>query len=85
MEGKLIPDYHYIEIKPDFSDLEERLAYYDAHPQEAQAIIDHAHEYVRPFRDDHREKLIALAVAQKYFRFTHTESTQSQDSSESGA
>lgn len=69
MEGTLIPNYHYIEIKPDFSDLEERLAYYDAHPQEAQAIIDHAHEYVKPFRDAHREKLIALAVAQKYFSY----------------
>ena len=28
MEGTLIPDYHYIEIKPDFSDLEERLNQY---------------------------------------------------------
>ena len=29
MEGTLIPNYHYIEIKPDFSDLEERLNYYN--------------------------------------------------------
>lgn len=36
MEGKLIPNYHYIEIKPDFTDLEERLKYYIEHPEEAQ-------------------------------------------------
>ena len=36
MEGKLRPDYHYIEVKEDFSDLEEKLNYYIAHPEEAQ-------------------------------------------------
>lgn len=33
MEGTLIPDYHYIEVKDDFSDLEEKLNYYIAHPE----------------------------------------------------
>ncbi len=28
MEGRLIPDYHYIAIRDDYSDLEERLQYY---------------------------------------------------------
>ncbi|GIR91542.1 MAG: hypothetical protein CM15mP92_0060 [Halieaceae bacterium] len=28
MEGKLIPNYHYILIKDDYSDLEEKLNYY---------------------------------------------------------
>ena len=46
MEGKLIPDYHYIEIKDDLSDLEEKLNYYIAHPAEAEQIVEHAHEYV---------------------------------------
>ena len=35
MEGKLIPNYHYIEIKPDYSDLPEKLQYYIDHPEEA--------------------------------------------------
>ena len=48
MEGKLIPDYHYIEIKDDLSDLEEKLNYYIAHPAEAEQIVEHAHEYVSP-------------------------------------
>ena len=71
MEGTLIPNYHYIEVKPDFSDLEERLQYYIAHPVEAEAIIQHAHEYVSQFRDKEREKLISLLVLKKYFEITN--------------
>lgn len=70
MEGTLIPNYHYIEIKPDFSDLEERLHYYIKYENEAQEIIRHAHEYVSQFKDKKREKLISLLVLDKYFRLT---------------
>ena len=71
MEGTLLPDYHYIEIKPDFSDLEERLTYFNNHPEEAKQIIMHAHEFVAQFRDTHRERLIALGVMDKYLRMTN--------------
>lgn len=71
MEGTLIPNYHYIEVKPDFSDLEERLTYYIEHPDEAEAIIRHAHEYVEQFFDHEREKLISLLVLKKYFEVTN--------------
>ena len=67
MEGTLKPDYHYIEVKPDFSDLEEKMDYYTAHPAEAQAIINHAHEYVEQFKDKQREDIISLMVLDKYF------------------
>lgn len=70
MEGTLIPNYHYIEIKEDLSDLEERLRYYIAHPDEARAIIQHAHEYVSQFKDPAREHLISLLVLRKYFEKT---------------
>ena len=71
MEGKLIPNYHYIEVKEDFSDLEERLQYYIDHPDEAEAIIRHAHKYVDQFRDKERESLISLLVLKKYFEITN--------------
>lgn len=71
MEGTLIPNYHYIEVKPDFSDLEERLTYYIEHPDEALAIIRHAHDYVAAFRDQNRERLISLLVLKKYFEITN--------------
>jgi RNase adaptor protein for sRNA GlmZ degradation len=69
MEGRLIPNYHYIEVKPDFSDVEERLNYYIQHPEEAEEIIRNAHAYVDQFRDEEREKLISLHVLDKYFKY----------------
>ena len=68
MEGKLKPGYHYVEVKADLSDLEEKMDYYTAHPDEAEAIIRHAHEYVDQFRDKRREEIISLMVLDKYFK-----------------
>lgn len=70
MEGTLIPDYHYVEIRSDYSDLKERMDYYIAHPDKAQEIINHAHEYVAQFQNKKRERLISLLVMDKYFRMT---------------
>ncbi|MCM1311629.1 MAG: glycosyl transferase family 90 [Bacteroides sp.] len=71
MEGTLIPDYHYIEVKTDYSDLIEKLNYYIAHPHKAEEIIRHAHEYVSQFKDKKRERAIQLMVAEKYFQMTN--------------
>ncbi len=71
MEGTLQPNYHYIAVKDDFSDLEERLNYYIEHPDEAEAIIQHAHEYVDQFRDEEREKLIQILVLKRYLEITN--------------
>ena len=65
MEGKLIPNYHYIEIKPDYSDLPEKLQYYIDYPEEAKKIIQNAHVYVKQFQDKDREDLIHLLVLRK--------------------
>ncbi len=70
MEGRLIPNYHYIEIKEDYSDLIERIEYYESHPEEAKAIVNHAHEWVEQFRNEKREDLISLMVLEKYFRLS---------------
>lgn len=70
MEGALVPNYHYVEIRPDYADLEERLQYYIDHPDEAEAIIGHAHAWQQQFFDPRREQLIALLVLQRYFERT---------------
>ncbi len=66
MEGMLKPDFHYVRVKPDFSDLEEKVDYYLTHPDEAEAIIRNAHAWVDQFRDEKREDLISLMVLRKY-------------------
>jgi hypothetical protein len=70
MEGRLIANHHYIEIKDDYSDLEEKLKYYIEHEEEAQQIITNANHYVSQFKDKKREDLISLAVIDKYLSKT---------------
>lgn len=70
MEGTLIPNYHYIEIKDDFSDLIERVNFYEQNPGLAKNIIKNANEYVKQFKDKKREKLLGILVMKKYFEKT---------------
>ena len=70
MEGRLKAGVHYIEIKDDYSDLEDKIRYYSTHIEEAEAIIRNAHAFVDQFRDKEREELIAVLVMEKYFHHT---------------
>lgn len=70
MEGRLKPDYHYILIKDDYSDLMEKIEYYEQHPEEAKEIVRHANEYTKQFKDKITENIISIKVMEKYFRMT---------------
>lgn len=70
MEGCLVPGYHFVELKPDLSDLEAKIEYYEAHPDEAHAIIANAQAYTLPFRDKKQERVISLLVLLRYFEMT---------------
>ena len=70
MEGRLIPDYHYLEIKPDYSDLVEKTTWCANNPEKAKEIILNAHKWGSQFQDAKREKLISLLVLEKYFKTT---------------
>lgn len=68
MEGTLIPNHHYVLLKDDYSDLEEKIKYYSKHTEEAKAIIDNAHKYIEQFKEQKREDVISLKVLEKYFK-----------------
>ncbi|TKC02919.1 glycosyl transferase family 90 [Pedobacter frigoris] len=70
MEGCLVPDFHYILIKDDYSDLEERLLYFINHPDKALKIISNANDYVKQFLNKDKEDLISILVLKKYFECT---------------
>ena len=70
MHASLVPGVHYIEIEPDFSDVEQKLAYYEAHPAEAEAIARASREWYAQFADRRRELLIELLTLDKYFTAT---------------
>ncbi len=67
MEGTLIPDYHFICIKDDYSNLNEKLEYYINNPIETLKIIRNANLYINQFKNKSQEKLISLLVLKKYF------------------
>jgi hypothetical protein len=71
MEATLIPDYHYVLLRDDYSDLSERIEYYIDHKDKSLEIIRNAHEYISQFKTKRREDLISLLVLEKYFYMTN--------------
>ena len=71
MEGLLVADVHYIIIKDDYTDLEQRLNYYINNQDKALQIIENANAYVQQFRNQENETLISLLTLKKYFEKTN--------------
>jgi hypothetical protein len=67
MEGRLLPDHHYVLVKDDYSDLEEKLRYYSRRPREAQFIIDNANAHVSQFLNPLHEDALSLLTLHRYF------------------
>ncbi|MGC9459970.1 glycosyl transferase family 90 [Vibrio genomosp. F10] len=70
MEGTLKAGVHYIEVKGDWSDFDEKIQYYLDHPEEAEKIIKNAHDYVAPFKDEKLEQLICIKTLERYFELS---------------
>ena len=70
MEGKLEHGVHYIQVKDDFSDAEEKIKFYMNKNDKCLEIIDNANKFVRQFKDLKQERLIQLLILKQYFRST---------------
>jgi len=70
MEGKLEHGVHYIQVKDDFSDAEEKIEFYRNKNDKCLEIIDNANKFVRQFKDLKQERLIQLLILKQYFRST---------------
>ncbi len=70
MEGALEPGRHFVLLEDDFSDLEDKVAYYSAHPDEAEEIISNAHAWLDQFADPLKERMLAARVLEKYFELS---------------
>lgn len=71
MEGLLKPDYHYVLLKDDYSDLDEKIEFYLTHTDKAKEIIANAHQHVEIFKNPKKELLMSLLVLDKYFKNTN--------------
>ena len=70
MQGRLIPNHHYVLLQDDYSDLKEKIDYYTSNTDEALEIINNAQNHVAQFFDKKRELMISLLVLEKYFRLS---------------
>lgn len=68
MEDRLIPNVHYIQLKDDFSDLEEKLDWCEQNPIKCQEIVNNSTQYMSHFYQDEREKYIEAQVIMIYLR-----------------
>ena len=68
METTLIPNYHYVLLKDDFSDLEEKVLLCNKHQKECKQIINNANVYMKQFSNQELEQRIENAVIQEYFK-----------------
>ena len=67
MEGTLKAGEHYIEVKDDYSDIDEKIDYYLTYPKLAYEIIENANRYTDEFLNHKEEQLLNLLVIKKYF------------------
>lgn len=71
MEGLLGSGEHYVELKSDYSDLEEKIDYYSTRIAEAEAIITNAHRHVNRFQNQDLEDLLSIKVLERYFELSN--------------
>ena len=70
MEGTLIPNVNYVELKDDHSDLEDKFNFYN-NPDEALKIIKNANDYVAQFKSIELQYQLATGVVEKYARLSN--------------
>ncbi len=70
MEGRLEPGKHFVLLKEDLSDLEEKVDYFIRHTEEAEDIIRNANAWVAQFCDPLKERIVASRVLEQYFRLS---------------
>jgi hypothetical protein len=68
METTLIPNYHYILLKDDFSDLVEKVLMCNANPKKCKEIIKNANHFMKQFSSEYTEQFIENEVIKEYFK-----------------
>jgi len=67
MEDKLIPGFHYVPVKDDFSDLLENVRWCNKHPEKCKQVVQNANQYMNQFMDQKNEELLQHEVITHYF------------------
>lgn len=68
METTLVPNYHYILLKDDFSDLEQKLKWCNNNEEKCIEIVKNAKKFMSQFSDNKKEEQLEKQVLNKYFK-----------------
>lgn len=68
LEDRLEPWEHFIPVRSDFSDLEEKVAWADNHPERCLHIAGAGRRYMEAFLDIKKERRIIEAILARYAR-----------------
>ena len=71
MESKLIPNYHYILLKDDYSDLIEKIDWCNKNPKICKNIIKNANNYMNQFKNERIEEILEKTVMKIYFKYVN--------------
>ena len=70
MEGKLIPNHHYVLVNDNYSNLEEKIQYYIQNTEEAEYIIHNANNFTSQFECKKTEDWLHFKTLERYFLFS---------------
>ena len=68
MKKETHPDYHFVEIKRDYSDLEEKYNWALNNEKECLKISKNSKEYMEQFLDKEKEDKITNLIMEKYYQ-----------------
>lgn len=71
MESHLIPYYHYIPIKNDFSDIEDQIKWCNDNPNKCKEISLNAKKYISMFLDEKNESILMSKILEYYLNNFH--------------
>jgi hypothetical protein len=68
METTLVPDYHYVLIKDDFSDLLDKFNWCNNNKNKCKEIVKNANRFMSKFSNKNVEDKIECDVINEYFK-----------------
>ncbi len=72
METTLEPNYHYVLLKDDFSDLEEKLNWCNNNQQKCIDIVKNANKFMSQFSNNDNELKLEIDVINNYFKLLNS-------------
>ena len=68
IKDKLVPNVHYVLLKDDFSDLEEKFKWCKNNPNKCKEIISNASNYMKQFKNKKQEEQLEKRILNTYFK-----------------